>query len=210
MSTDATPSPAEFKFNCPLCGQHILVAAQWSGLVIGCPSCQGRITVPPPTGKEHGPAAVTPARRVGQTIRIELPVQAIKNSAATSPPATEAKARAAAVSGAGRAGDSERARVTEPWPDVVRRLEQGVPIAPAELATAVFEELTNVRRRLDALEGEHARDSQIRPAAKRGETGEDSCHRPRSSEMGHEDPHTRSPANPGPVSAETKLEVTSL
>lgn len=210
MSIDATPSPAEFKFNCPQCGQHILVAAQWSGLVISCPSCQGRITVPQPSDTTQSPGAATPPGRVGQTIRIELPAKAIKNAAVTSPPATEAKARATVAPVKGGAGGAGRDRVTEPWPDLVRRLEQGALIAPAELATVLFEELTDVRRRLDALEHELARGPQIRPAVKRGETEEVSSLKPQSPEVAQQDPKIRSPASRGAVGAEKELEVKIL
>ena len=41
-----TATNAEFKFNCPICGQHIAVAEEWCDWQINCPSCQTSITVP--------------------------------------------------------------------------------------------------------------------------------------------------------------------
>ena len=38
--------PADFKFSCPLCGQHIRCQAQYSGRRIACPACRKEILVP--------------------------------------------------------------------------------------------------------------------------------------------------------------------
>ena len=46
MNQTVTTNP-ELKFNCPICAQHIAVAAEWGDWQINCPSCRTRITVPP-------------------------------------------------------------------------------------------------------------------------------------------------------------------
>jgi DNA-directed RNA polymerase subunit RPC12/RpoP len=38
--------PADFKFSCPLCGQHIRYEARYSGRTIACPACREKIVVP--------------------------------------------------------------------------------------------------------------------------------------------------------------------
>jgi len=38
--------PADFKFSCPLCGQHIRYEARYSGRRIECPACRKQIVVP--------------------------------------------------------------------------------------------------------------------------------------------------------------------
>jgi DNA-directed RNA polymerase subunit RPC12/RpoP len=44
-STDES-LPADFKFSCPLCGQHIRYEARYSGRRIACPACRKEILVP--------------------------------------------------------------------------------------------------------------------------------------------------------------------
>jgi ribosomal protein S27E len=51
---------AEFKFSCPLCGQHIQCDTSYSGTEINCPICQQAIVVPQ--------AAAAPAARVKSRI----------------------------------------------------------------------------------------------------------------------------------------------
>jgi hypothetical protein len=38
--------PADFRFSCPLCGQHIRCEARYSGRRIACPACRKQIVVP--------------------------------------------------------------------------------------------------------------------------------------------------------------------
>ena len=38
--------PADFKFSCPVCGQHIRYEARYSGRRIECPACRKQIVVP--------------------------------------------------------------------------------------------------------------------------------------------------------------------
>jgi hypothetical protein len=38
--------PADFKFSCSLCGQHIRYEARYSGRMIDCPACRKQIVVP--------------------------------------------------------------------------------------------------------------------------------------------------------------------
>lgn len=42
------PANTEFKFNCSICGQHILASSEWAGRQIECPSCQTKLTIPSP------------------------------------------------------------------------------------------------------------------------------------------------------------------
>jgi hypothetical protein len=57
----------EFKFDCPVCGQHILADSAWRGCHINCLSCNTRITVP----------AASKARpnSPGRVMRVRLPVK---------------------------------------------------------------------------------------------------------------------------------------
>ena len=148
MNTETMPTKTEFKFNCPSCGQHILVAAVWAGVHINCPSCQNRIAIPSQPGDETNTTPARSSNAARPTIRIEVP----------------SKSREDIAPRLGQVEDSKSAsRVTptatgsEPWPDLVRRLEQGALVDPAMLATALFHELTNVRRRLDEVEKQLAR-----------------------------------------------------
>lgn len=149
MKTEATPMITEFKFNCPTCGQHILVATQWIGLGISCPSCQSRISVPQPLPEPSSAALAAPPKHSGQTIRIELPLRTSQAPAG--------------VNGTGLSGELDsmvtpKPMGNEPWPEMVRRLEKGELVTPAELATALFHELMAVRRRLDWLESRTAKE----------------------------------------------------
>lgn len=51
------PSKAEYKFNCPLCGQHISANESFAETRVSCPSCAGAFTAPRAPGKprEIGP-----------------------------------------------------------------------------------------------------------------------------------------------------------
>jgi len=49
--------PADFKFSCPLCGQHISYDARYSGQRIDCPACRNEIVVP-----DVNPDAISRAR----------------------------------------------------------------------------------------------------------------------------------------------------
>jgi DNA-directed RNA polymerase subunit RPC12/RpoP len=118
MKTEAMPAKAEFKFNCPNCGQHIMAATEWSGLGISCPSCYNRITIPPPS---------TQGRFTKRIMSVDSQSQVQRPNP---------------QKGIGK----------DPWSELVRRLEKGTLVEPAELATALFHELTSVRRRLDRLE----------------------------------------------------------
>ena len=39
---------SEFKFACPVCGQHITVDSRASGSQLDCPTCFRKLVVPPP------------------------------------------------------------------------------------------------------------------------------------------------------------------
>jgi len=52
---------------------------------------------------------------------------------------------------------------SEPWHEVVRRLEKGALVEPAALATALFHELIAVRHRLDEVERKLDQDRSVRP-----------------------------------------------
>lgn len=152
MKTEATPTKTEFKFNCPTCGQHILVASQWSGLGISCPSCQRRITVPALDSDERLAQPAMPPNNTGRTIRIELPLNAGQSAARTNGGASANNPASAVTPTGARIENSQRILGNEPWSDLVRNLEKGTLVAPADLATALFHELMDVRRRLDRLE----------------------------------------------------------
>lgn len=144
MNTEAMLTKTEFKFDCPKCGQHILVATDWVGLGISCPSCQTRITIPsPPSGETSAKPATSP-QPTKTTIRIELPPKPPHDSAGPNGKPVGPKAGAAIV--------PRRVTGNEPWPELLQHLENGALAEPAVLATALFCELTNVRRRLDQLE----------------------------------------------------------
>lgn len=144
MKTEAMPPNTEFKFNCPTCGQHILVATQWIGLGISCPSCQTRITIPSQSSADAPSTPATSLRPTKPTIRIELPSKPAQDAASPNgqPAGPNACAAVAPINVTGN----------EPWPELVQRLEQGALVEPAVLATALFRELTNVRRRLEEVE----------------------------------------------------------
>jgi DNA-directed RNA polymerase subunit RPC12/RpoP len=146
------PATTEFKFVCPTCGQHILVATHCIGLGITCPSCQSRITVPAPPRDEHPGLPAPKATPSGQTIRIELPSKANHETTRGAGPTTESKPTLVVTSTAARTENLPGIVGNEPWPDLVRKLEQGTLVAPAELVTALFHELENMRQRLDRLE----------------------------------------------------------
>ncbi len=82
------PTKTEFKFNCPTCGQHILVATEWCGRQINCPSCQTNLTIPQPPKEKQKPAPVMPPSPAtqpnysSQPIRVELPKQESTSAAA--------------------------------------------------------------------------------------------------------------------------------
>lgn len=138
------PTKAEFKFDCPKCGQHILISTDWVGLGITCPSCQTRFTIPSPHSVESAAPSAIPRRQTKPTIRIELPVPAGEKQ-------TEPNGHDRGVSGFTVAAP---ASVTghEPWPELVQHLEKGSLVDPAALVTALFRELTDVRRRLELVE----------------------------------------------------------
>lgn len=48
---------SEFKFNCPACGQHLLVDEAWTGRRIDCPMCSARIVIPAPLKPDRQDAA---------------------------------------------------------------------------------------------------------------------------------------------------------
>lgn len=157
MSSIPVPQNAEFRFNCTTCGQHILAATGWHGLEIECPSCHSRITVPESPREEPRQNPETPPRQTGQTIRIELPLRIAGDSSTVNRQMPE-------VPNFKRVSEADpRTPGTEPWPDFVRQLESGALIGPADLATALFQELTSVRRRLDEVEKKLAQYEKIRP-----------------------------------------------
>lgn len=144
MNTEAMPTKAEFKFNCPTCGQHILAATEWIGQHLNCPSCQAKITIPsPPSGTASAPPAISP-RPTKPTIRIELPPKPVQDAAGSNGQLLGLNERAAFVPPSVTGHES--------WPEFVQKLEQGALAEPAMLATALFRELTNVRRRLAEVE----------------------------------------------------------
>lgn len=137
------PEHAEFKFKCPTCGQRILAATDWIGLGISCPSCQSRITIPAPAAAATDSEPAAAPQRSRQTIRIELPLKPDRE-------ATAAKSQ----TNAAQPAPLNQPMITgaEPWSELVRQLEGGATAEPAVLATALFQELKDVRRRLDRLE----------------------------------------------------------
>lgn len=74
----------EFKFSCPLCGQHIECDTSYAGALINCPACQQSIIVPQPPAAEAPPVLppAAPATRAGAAAPI-----AGQRRAGTPPPA---------------------------------------------------------------------------------------------------------------------------
>jgi hypothetical protein len=159
MKTKAMPTKAEFKFNCPTCGQHILVATQWIGLGISCPSCQSRISIPAPSGDTASTSSAMAPKHTGQTVRIELPLKPDQATARVNGHATQSKSASPVT---------PTVTGNEPWPELVRRLESGALADPAVLATALFHELMDVRRRLDKLERQPVKDESCDTQARDG------------------------------------------
>lgn len=144
MKTEAMPTKTEFKFDCPKCGQHILVSTDWVGLGISCPSCQTRITIPLPPSSQSPSTTATSFQPTKPTIRIELPPKSEQAPAGPNgqPVGSTTNAAAAPINVTGH----------ESWPNLVQQLEKGALIEPAVMVTALFRELTNVRRRLEDVE----------------------------------------------------------
>lgn len=150
MNAEAMPTKTEFKFDCPQCGQHILVATDWVGLGISCPSCQSRITIPVPPNGEVSSKPATSSRPTKPTIRIELSSKPPQNAASPNGHPVGRNAGVAVV--------PPSVTGNEPWPELVQRLENGAMAEQAVLATALFRELTNVRQRLAEVERKLAHD----------------------------------------------------
>ena len=161
MMTEAMPAKTEFKFDCPKCGQHILVSTAWMGLGIGCPSCQTRIVIPSPPNGEASLKPATSTQRTKPTIRLELPPKLAQD-------APDLNGQPIGLN-AGTAVVPPSVTGNEPWPELVQSLENGALAEPAVLATALFRELTKVRLRLDEVEKKLACDN--RTQAKAGSQG---------------------------------------
>lgn len=144
MNAEAIPTKTELKFNCPKCGQHILVSTDWVGLGMSCPSCQTRISIPSPSSGESPSKPTTPPLPTKPTIRIELPSKPAEDTASTNGRPVR-RVTSTAVPLRSVTGN-------EPWQELVRHLENGALVQPEVLATALFHELTNVRRRLEEVE----------------------------------------------------------
>lgn len=138
------PTKTEFKFDCPKCGQHILVAIDWFGLGISCPSCQSRISIPAPLRAEHSLKPATSRQPTKTTIRIELPPKSSQNAAGSN-------GHPVGLNGA-EVVLPKNLTGKETWAELVERVEKGVPAEPAVLVTALFHELSSVRRRLEEVE----------------------------------------------------------
>ena len=57
---------SEFKFACPVCGQHITVDSRASGSQLDCPTCFRKLVVPPPPVSTDSKWIVTTSE-VGKT-----------------------------------------------------------------------------------------------------------------------------------------------
>jgi transcription elongation factor Elf1 len=58
----------EFKFNCPHCQQHLLVAETLAGRQFQCPGCNHLIRVPRPPGREDTRSGTVESGRTWDTI----------------------------------------------------------------------------------------------------------------------------------------------
>lgn len=58
---------SDFKFSCPLCGQHLAGTAAWSGKTIQCPACQRDLVVPDPPATATSPV---PANQPPAAVRL--------------------------------------------------------------------------------------------------------------------------------------------
>jgi len=72
---------SEFKYACPVCGQHIKCDSSQSGLVMECPTCFQKITVPqaPATG---GSKLIITGTKVGER---PIPAASVNSGAASTP-----------------------------------------------------------------------------------------------------------------------------
>lgn len=166
MKTEAAKT--EFKFDCPKCGQHILVSSDWMGLRISCPSCQSRIVIPSAPSGDSRLKPASSSLRIKPTIRIELPPTPAKDTSNLNGQPVG--------SNAGEAVMPTSVTGKEPWPELVQHLEKGALAEPAVLVTALFHELTHVRQRLDELERklDHDRSSNNAPPTQPAKTPQDS------------------------------------
>lgn len=181
------PAKTEFKFDCPKCGQHILVSTDWMGLGISCPSCQTRIVIPsPPSGEASSKPATSP-QRTKPTIRIELPPKPAQDTPDLNGQPVGLNAGTAVV--------PPSVTGNEPWPELVQRLEEGALAEPTVLATALFRELTNVRQRLDEVEKKLALDNRTQAQAGSQDVGAGALPQAGNTEVARLDSGVNGPAN---------------
>jgi len=55
----------DIKFNCPQCGQHLMVAASGANATVACPQCGRAIIVPSPAPAMVNPERIIPGAKVG-------------------------------------------------------------------------------------------------------------------------------------------------
>lgn len=190
------PAKTEFKFDCPKCGQHILVSADWMGLGINCPSCQTRIVIPSPPSGEAALKPATSPQRAKPTIRIELPPKPAQDTPGLNGQPVGLNAGAAVV--------PPSVTGNEPWPELVQRLEKGALAEPAVLATALFRELTNVRQRLDAVEKKLALGNRAQAQAGSQDVVAGALQQVGNTEVARLDSGVNSPARPAAAGSENQ------
>ena len=74
----------DIKFNCPQCGQHLMVAASGANATVACPQCGQAIIVPSPAPAMVIPERTMPGAKAGDgpapTVRNQRAVAAKKKS----------------------------------------------------------------------------------------------------------------------------------
>jgi DNA-directed RNA polymerase subunit RPC12/RpoP len=79
--TQITPAMSEFKYACPVCGQHMKCDSSQSGTVMECPTCFQKITAPQ-APKSDDPKFIITGTKVGER---PIPTVVADSGAATPP-----------------------------------------------------------------------------------------------------------------------------
>lgn len=86
---------SEFKFACPVCGQHIKCATDKSGSQMECPTCFRKLVVPNPPADSSSAFVITASEVHTRTI--PLPGSTTNGKSATPPPARKAPVLAVVI-----------------------------------------------------------------------------------------------------------------
>jgi DNA-directed RNA polymerase subunit RPC12/RpoP len=122
----------EFKFDCPTCGQHILAAHEWIGREIDCPSCNTRLTIPPPQKalKKTMPIKTSAAEKLSKSRSGPIPPGPRAGASAkpeVQPPATPPASKV-----------QRSDKPAEPGEPAKTELDSGAPGTPQQLRIPVL------------------------------------------------------------------------